>query len=66
VVSKNVPPFAVVAGVPAKIIRYRFDEAVQEQLLALAWWDWSREKLEAALPDFRTMTTEEFIAKHKA
>jgi phosphonate metabolism protein (transferase hexapeptide repeat family) len=65
VVSKNVPPFAVMAGVPAKIIRFRFDETVQQQLLALAWWDWPRKKLEAALPDFRSMTTEEFIGKYK-
>jgi phosphonate metabolism protein (transferase hexapeptide repeat family) len=66
VVSKNVPPFAVMAGVPAKVIRFRFDEAVQQQLLALAWWDWPRDKLEAALPDFRIMTTEEFIDKYQS
>ena len=64
VVSKNVPPFAVVVGVPAKVIRFRFDESTQEQLLRLAWWNWNREQLEAALPDFRALNTEEFLAKY--
>jgi phosphonate metabolism protein (transferase hexapeptide repeat family) len=64
VVSKDVPPFAIVAGVPAKILRYRFDEKMQEALLTLAWWDWSRDRLKAALPDFRSLTIQEFVAKY--
>jgi tetrahydrodipicolinate N-succinyltransferase len=39
VVTKDVPPFAVVAGVPAEIKRYRFPEAVIERMLRLKWWD---------------------------
>lgn len=39
VVTKNVPPYAIVAGVPAKIIRYRFDEKTISDLLELKWWD---------------------------
>lgn len=39
VVTKNVPPYAIVAGVPAKIIRYRFEEDVIKELLELKWWD---------------------------
>lgn len=39
VVTKDVPPYAVVAGVPAKVIRYRFDEDIIQQLLQLKWWD---------------------------
>jgi phosphonate metabolism protein (transferase hexapeptide repeat family) len=65
VVSKDVPPFAIVAGVSAKILRYRFEEKVQQGLLDLAWWDWSREKLEAALPDLRKLTAEEFVEKYQ-
>lgn len=38
VVTKDVPPYSVVGGVPAKVIRYRFDEKTIEQLLALRWW----------------------------
>ena len=63
-VSKDVPPFAIVGGVPAKIIRFRFPEKVQEGLLNLAWWDWSREKLELAMPDFRKFSAEEFVEKY--
>lgn len=38
VVTKDVPPYAIVGGVPAKVIRYRFDEATVAELLALKWW----------------------------
>ena len=40
VVTKDVPPYAIVAGVPAKIIKFRFDEKTIEELLAIRWWDW--------------------------
>lgn len=38
VVTKNVPPYAIVGGVPSKVIKYRFDEAMRERLLASEWW----------------------------
>ena len=43
VVTKDVPPYAIVAGVPARIIRYRFDEATVRRLLASRWWDYPPE-----------------------
>lgn len=46
VVTKAVPPYAIVGGVPAKIIKYRFDTKVIEQLLKIKWWDWDIEKIE--------------------
>ncbi|MGV1870981.1 CatB-related O-acetyltransferase [Agrobacterium rosae] len=49
VVTRNVPPYAVVGGNPARLIRMRYSEDVIEQLLRLAWWDWSLEKIEAKL-----------------
>jgi phosphonate metabolism protein (transferase hexapeptide repeat family) len=64
VVSKDVPPFAVVAGVPARIIRFRFDQALQDALLRIAWWDWSRDQLAAALPDFRTLDVRQFVERY--
>ena len=64
VVSKDVPPFAVVVGVPARILRFRFDEPLREALLALAWWDWDDARLAAALEDFRRLTADDFIARH--
>jgi phosphonate metabolism protein (transferase hexapeptide repeat family) len=64
VVSKHIPPFAVAAGVPARVLRFRFDENVRAGLLGLAWWDWSRERLATALPDFRALGAAELIAKY--
>lgn len=46
VVTKDVEPYAIVGGVPAKRIRYRFDEETRELLLATKWWNWSHEKIE--------------------
>lgn len=39
IVTKDVPPYAIVAGVPAKIIRYRFDPRTIEELLKIQWWN---------------------------
>ena len=64
VVSKDVPAYAVVAGVPARTIRFRFDEDTQEALLRIAWWDWSRDQLSAALPDFRNLGIQDFVRKY--
>jgi phosphonate metabolism protein (transferase hexapeptide repeat family) len=64
VVSKDVPPFTIVGGVPAKPIRERFPKAVQDGLLALAWWDWEHERLAEALEDFRSLDADAFVEKH--
>lgn len=45
VVTKDVPPYTIVGGVPAKIIRRRFDEDTVEELLRLRWWDWPEEMI---------------------
>lgn len=45
VVTKDVPDYAIVGGVPAQIIRFRFDEETINALLALEWWNWSDEKI---------------------
>lgn len=45
VVTKDVPPYAVIGGVPGKILRFRFDEAVIEKLLASKWWELSENQL---------------------
>jgi hypothetical protein len=45
VVMHDVPPYAIVAGSPAKIIKYRFEGATIERLLGMSWREWSEEKL---------------------
>ena len=50
VVTKDVPPYTVVAGVPAKMIKKRFDDAVIARLSKLKWWNWPEEKLKRNIP----------------
>lgn len=49
-VTKNVEPYAIVGGNPAKTIRKRFDEDSIALLLEMKWWDWPAERLKAAMP----------------
>ena len=46
VVVKDVPPYAIVGGIPAKIIRYRYSQEQINKLLIIKWWNWSHEKLQ--------------------
>ncbi len=46
IVTKNVPPYAVVAGVPTKIIKYRFEDDIIEELLKIQWWNFPLNKIE--------------------
>jgi carbonic anhydrase/acetyltransferase-like protein (isoleucine patch superfamily) len=64
VVSKDVAPYTIVGGVPAKPIRERFDRRTAERYQALAWWDWDHARLRGALEDFRALNAEEFLEKH--
>lgn len=50
VVTKDVPPYTIVGGVPAKEIRKRFDADTIKRLLMLKWWDWSTDKIRQCLP----------------
>jgi len=65
VVSKDVAPYEIVGGVPARHIRWRFDRPLADALQEIAWWDWSHEALRAALPDIRVQPIEAFIEKYR-
>ena len=64
IVTRTVPDYAVVAGNPARVIRRRVSEEVEAALKRIAWWDWPRERLVAALMDFRGLDAGGFAAKY--
>ncbi|WP_224549659.1 DapH/DapD/GlmU-related protein [Mesorhizobium sp. CA16] len=61
VVTHEVAPYTIVAGVPAKPLRRRFSATVASRIEALAWWDWPPEKLASAIPDMQAMPIEAFL-----
>ena len=50
VVTKDVPPYTIVGGVPAKMIRRRFDDSTIAALEAIRWWDWEEARIRRAIP----------------
>ena len=66
IVTKDVPAYTIVAGNPARIVRRRFSEEIAGRLARLAWWDWDHDKLREALPHFRKLGIEDFLATYEA
>ena len=66
IVTRDVAPYTIVAGNPARVIRRRFEETTAERLEALAWWDWDHERLRQALPDFRNLSVDAFLERYEA
>ena len=64
VVTRDVAPYEIVAGVPARPVRRRFPPETAKRLLALAWWEWSHDALRAALGDFRGLSAEAFLDRY--
>lgn len=64
VVTHNVEPYSIVAGVPARHIKYRFPKQFRDALLAMKWWDWSEGRLKQAVPLFYNV--EEMIKMYRA
>jgi NAD(P)H-dependent flavin oxidoreductase YrpB (nitropropane dioxygenase family) len=62
-VTRDVAPYRIVAGAPARVIRQRFPEEIAQRLAALAWWDWPLERLFEAVPDMQRMEIGAFLDK---
>ena len=62
VVTHSIPPYAIAAGVPARILRYRYTEEQRAMLLKIAWWNWSDEKIKT-YADFFYGDIDDFIQK---
>jgi serine acetyltransferase len=62
IVTKDVEPYSIVAGVPAKMINKRFSEDLIERIETIKWWDWDHRTIKESLPDFRNK--EDFIRKY--
>ncbi|MBV1696110.1 MAG: acetyltransferase [Hyphomicrobiales bacterium] len=65
IVTKDVAPYTIVAGVPARVIKRRFDARSAERLQQLQWWSWEDARIRAALHDFRAMPVEAFLDKYE-
>ena len=62
VVTKDIPPYAIVCGVPARVIKYRFDKKLIEKLLQIKWWDWDVSLIKERIDDFNDANA--FVKKY--
>jgi acetyltransferase-like isoleucine patch superfamily enzyme len=63
-VVKDVPPYAIVGGNPAKVLRLRFAPHQIRGLLAVRWWDWPLERIHAEVGSLSSGRVDEFLARH--
>ncbi len=63
-VTRDVAPYTIVAGVPAQPLRARLAPDLAERMMALAWWDWDHARLRESLADFRALSAEAFLEKY--
>ncbi|MEO0356168.1 MAG: CatB-related O-acetyltransferase [Cyanobacteria bacterium P01_A01_bin.3] len=63
VVTKSVPPYAIVGGNPAKLIRFRFTDEIINQLLALKWWDLDDSVIDSIVPLLQSPMSSATIAR---
>jgi phosphonate metabolism protein (transferase hexapeptide repeat family) len=62
IVTKDIPPYAIAVGNPARVINYRFDEKQIDALQQIKWWQWEYEKIKSSLDEFRDISA--FIEKY--
>jgi acyl-[acyl carrier protein]--UDP-N-acetylglucosamine O-acyltransferase len=60
-VTRDVPPYAIVGGNSAVVLRRRFDDRTIEVLLAIRWWDWSDERIAASMEQLCSADVEGFV-----
>lgn len=63
VVAKDIPPYAIAAGNPARIIRYRFDDETIKELLDIKWWDFKEEDIIKIVPLLQSNNIQDLIKK---
>ncbi|CAI2933999.1 DapH/DapD/GlmU-related protein [Aminobacter niigataensis] len=66
VVTKDVAPFEIFVGVPARRLKMRFPAEIAARIEALAWWDWPAERLFEAIPDMQSLPIEAFLDRWEA
>ncbi|WP_373502018.1 DapH/DapD/GlmU-related protein [Aestuariivirga sp.] len=65
VVTKDVEPHAIVGGIPARRIKWRFPPEISARIIALGWWDWPHNRLGQAVDDMRALSVEAFLEKYE-
>ena len=63
-VTKDVEPYSIVGGNPARHLKYRFEEPIREALLRIKWWNWSTDKVAAHKHQIHSPHVKEFVAGH--
>lgn len=66
VVTRDVPPYAIAVGVPARMVKKRFDDATIERLCAVSWWQWDDLKIRRYMPLLLSGETEAFLRSAEA
>ncbi|MBC8037822.1 MAG: antibiotic acetyltransferase, partial [Rhizobiales bacterium] len=65
VVTKDVAAYAIVADVPARFLRWRFEPKISERITALSWWEWDHDRLAQAIADMQELSAEAFVEKYE-
>lgn len=65
IVTKDVDPYTIVAGTPARVLRLRQPNDIAQRMIAMAWWDWDHSTLRDRLDDFRSLAVAAFLEKYE-